>query len=448
MTAKAKPSEEKQNTVTTVSSVVCSFCGSLCDDLEIVVENSMITTVRNGCRISNEKYMYAQKHRITQPFVKSDGVSTPISMDEAIEKLTDLLVNAKRPLIYGLSTTSVEAIKSCIHVAELTGSVIDNTSCVCHGPSVLGVHNVGLPGSSLGETKNRADVIIYWGSNPVHAHPRHSSRYSIFARGTFRQQGRKQRKVIVVDPRKTESAKMADLYLQPKPGGDYELIAAIRAMLNGLEIEQEEISGVSLEDIKKFIAICKEANFLMLYFGLGLTMSAGKHRNIDIAISLIRDLNSITKAVLNPMRGHFNVAGFNRIALWETGYPFAIDFARGYPRYYPGETSSVDMLAVGEPDLAIIVGSDPVSHFPRDSAKFLANIPTVALNPHHTPTTEVASLVIPTTMTGVDSDGTAYRMDGVPLMTRKVVNPPEGVLTDKEIFDKVIEKIQEGKKNE
>ncbi|MHA2296953.1 MAG: formylmethanofuran dehydrogenase subunit B [Candidatus Hodarchaeales archaeon] len=444
MVANLEPPEGKPDRVKTITSVACPFCGSLCDDLEIDVTNGNIIAMRNGCRISNEKFMYAQKKRIIQPLLKDNGKHTPISMEKAIEKLTELLLNAKRPLIYGWSTTSVEAIKSGIHVAELTGAVIDNTSCVCHGPSVLGVHGVGLPGSSLGEVKNRADLIIYWGANPIHAHPRHSSRYSVFARGAFRQHGREQRKVIVVDPRKTETAVMGDLHLQPEPNGDYELMAVIRAMLKGFEIEQEQVSGVPMEDIKKLLAACKEANFVMIYFGLGLTMSAGKHRNIDIAVSLVRDLNTVTKAVISPMRGHFNVTGFNRIALWETGFPFAIDYARGYPSYYPGETSSVDMLAAGEPDLAVIVGSDPVSHFPLESAKFLAKIPSVALNPHHTPMTEIATLVIPTTMTGVDSDGTAYRMDGVPIMTRSVVPPPDGVLMDKQIFDRVIEKILEG----
>ncbi|MHA1166939.1 MAG: formylmethanofuran dehydrogenase subunit B [Candidatus Hodarchaeales archaeon] len=431
--------------MTVIESVVCPFCGSLCDDLIVEVQKDQIVTIRNGCRISNEKFIYAQKNRITKPLKKVNGQFIEISMDEAIDELVRILVESKRPLIYGWSTASVEAIKQGIHASELAGAVLDNTSCVCHGPSVLGVHNVGLPSCSLGETKNRADLIVYWGANPVHAHPRHSARYSSFARGVFRKQGRRQRRIIVIDPRKTDTAENADIFIQPEQGADYELMSAIRTLLKGMEIKKKEIAGVPLELIEEFIDECKKAAFIAVYFGLGLTMSRGKHRNIDMAISLVRELNNVTKALIMPMRGHFNVTGFNRIALWETGFPFAIDYSRGYARYYPGETTSVDMLANGEPDAAIIAGSDPIAHFPMSSAKFLCKIPTVALSPHHTPTTEIASLVIPTTMTGIDSDGTAYRMDGVPLMTRIVVPPPEGVLTDEEIWKKVVEKIQEMK---
>jgi formylmethanofuran dehydrogenase subunit B len=51
--------------------------------------------------------------------------------------------------------------------------------------------------------------------------------------------------------------------------------------------------------------------FGVIFFGMGLTQSAGKFRNIDVAISLVRDLNMRTKFVIMPMRGHFNVTGAN-----------------------------------------------------------------------------------------------------------------------------------------
>ena len=37
----------------------------------------------------------------------------------------------------------------------------------------------------------------------------------------------------------------------------------------------------------------------------------------------------------------------------------------------------------------------------------------------------------------------AYRMDGVPLELKKVVEPPEGVLTDEEVFKIMGKKIEE-----
>ncbi|KXB06138.1 hypothetical protein AKJ52_02530 [candidate division MSBL1 archaeon SCGC-AAA382C18] len=77
-------------------------------------------------------------------------------------------------------------------------------------------------------------------------------------------------------------------------------------------------------------------------------MSPGKHNNITAAIELVRDLNDYTKFTINPMRGHFNVAGANKVSSWLTGYPLGINFSRGYPIYGPGEFTTVDVLSKKE----------------------------------------------------------------------------------------------------
>ena len=71
---------------------------------------------------------------------------------------------------------------------------------------------------TLGEVKNRADFIIYWGGNPAECHPRHFSKYTITQKGKFIPQGRKGRTMVLVDIRETPSAKAADIFLQIKPG--------------------------------------------------------------------------------------------------------------------------------------------------------------------------------------------------------------------------------------
>ena len=43
-----------------------------------------------------------------------------------------------------------------------------------------------------------------------------------------------------------------------------------------------------------------------------------------------------TKFSLGALRGHCNVAGFNQIASYLYGYPFGLDFAKGYPRFGSG----------------------------------------------------------------------------------------------------------------
>ena len=64
---------------------------------------------------------------------------------------------------------------------------------------------------TLGEVKNRADFIIYWGGNPAECHPRHFTTYTLTQKGRFVPEGRKGRTMVLVDIRETMSSKAADL---------------------------------------------------------------------------------------------------------------------------------------------------------------------------------------------------------------------------------------------
>jgi formylmethanofuran dehydrogenase subunit B len=180
----------------------------------------------------------------------------------------------------------------------------------------------------------------------------------------------------------------------------------------------------------------KKCRFGVIFFGLGLTMTRGKHMNVDAALRLTRDLNDYTKFTIIPMRGHFNVSGADETSLWQTGYPFAVNFLRGYPVYNPGEFSAVDVLARGECDAALIIAADPVANFPIGASKHLAKIPTIVMDPKVNMTSMVAEVVIPTAAAGVECEGTAYRMDSVPIRLRKVVEPRYP--PDKEILGRMI----------
>ncbi|MCP1714174.1 formylmethanofuran dehydrogenase subunit B, partial [Methanocalculus alkaliphilus] len=165
----------------------------------------------------------------------------------------------------------------------------------------------------------------------------------------------------------------------------------------------------------------------------------------DIAIGLTRDLNDYTKAAIMPMRGHYNVTGSGEVLGWQFGFPFCVDLSRGVARYNPGETSSNDLLVRDEVDAAFILGSDPGAHFPISSVKKIAQLPSVAIDPHLTPTTAVCKLHVPVAFVGVEVGGCCYRMDNVPIESRKVVDPPEGMLTDQEFLTMVLGEVRKCK---
>jgi len=482
-----------------ISNVTCPVCGSLCDDIELIIEKNVITKVKNACGVGESKFLGYSGHRPLKPLIRKNGELVETSLAEAVTKSAQILANANYPILYGWSNTSCEAIRVGVELAEEVGGVIDNTSTVCHGPSVLSIQDIGFPTCTLGQVRHRADLVIYWGSNPWSAHPRHIERYTNFTDGRFRTSTwnrylstmsayrtrqrmqraaklvgeigqvtvqesttsskqeksvehlppallQKQRKMIVVDVRRTRTADIADYFIQVEPNKDYELLQALRALIRNQELDVDTVAGVPIETLEDLVDVMISSEFGMLFFGVGLTMSAGKLRNIDAALSLTRDMNQFTKFLIMPMRGHYNVTGANIVSTWQTGYPYAVDFSHGYPRYNPGETSVTDILSRGETDAALIVASDPVAHFPKGAVENLVKNPLIVIDPETTATSLMADVVFPSAIAGIEVEGTAYRMDMVPLPLKKVVKPPKGVFSDQQILQRILREVRRLKK--
>ena len=421
--------------------IVCPFCGCLCDDIEVTMKDGHIEEAKNACTISRSKFLNHHANRLSSPTIKGKTET----LENSVKRAVEILAKARRPLIYGLSSTECSAIGKAVEIAEITGGIIDNTSSVCHGPTILALQQVGESKTTLGEIKNRSDLVVFWGSNPTEAHLRHIIRYSVTPKGKYVPEGRKGRKIVVVDVRETRTAKMADKFIKIDYNKDFELLQTLRALVRGERITAEEVAGVPMNEIVELAEEMKNAKFGTVFFGLGLTQSDGRHMNIDAAVGLVSELNRKTKFVLTPMRGHYNVAGANTVTTWQTGYPYAVDFSVGYPRYNPGEFTAVDMLSSGEADAALIIASDPGSTFPKEAAKHLAQIPVITLDQKATPTTMLSEVVIPVATAGIEAEGTAYRMDGVPLKLSKIIDPPEGVVSDNEVLKMILEGLKEVK---
>jgi formylmethanofuran dehydrogenase subunit B len=282
----------------------------------------------------------------------------------------------------------------------------------------------GAPAATLGEVKNRADLVIFWGSNPADSHPRHFTRYSGTAKGRLNPNGRKDRHIIVVDIRKTPSVKYSDEFIQIKPGYDYEAFTAMRMIANGHIPDADEIGGIPMQTLIDLVEKCKKARMGVLFFGQGITETKGKHQNSMSIYQFGKDMANHSKFLTLPMRGHYNVVGSGNTMCWQTGYPFAVNFGRGYPQFNPGEFSVVDLLLRKEPDVAVIVAAEPLDHLPYAAAKHLENIPTIVLDPRKTLTTNIAKVVIPVKHAGISVEGTAYRMDHIPIKMQAVLESP------------------------
>jgi formylmethanofuran dehydrogenase subunit B len=299
----------------------------------------------------------------------------------------------------------------------------------------------GKVSCTLGEIKNRADFIVYWGGNPAECHPRHFTKYSLTQKGKFIPRGRKDRTMVLVDIRETPSAKAADLFLQIRPGKDFEVLSTLRALIKDQPVDRDLVAetGLTVEVLQDLANQMKSARFGVIFFGMGLSMTRGKHMNSAGVLTLVAELNAFTKFVCMPMRGHGNVAGADMVLRWTTGYPFGINFSRGYPRFNPGEFSTVDLLVRGDVDAAIILGADPGATMPQPGIDHLARIPTIVLDPKVTHTSRLARVHITTAVTGISAAGTAYRMDEVPLPLRPALKSPYP--TDEEVIRRIHEAV-------
>ena len=294
---------------------------------------------------------------------------------------------------------------------------------------------------TLGEVKNRADFIVYWGGNPAECHPRHFTKYTLMQKSKFLPRGRKDRTMVLVDIRETKSVKASDIFLQVRPGKDFELITILRAMIKDQPICESQITetGLTLEQLQDFVQRMKAAKFGVMFFGMGLSMTRGKHMNSAALLTLAAEMNAFTKFVAMPMRGHGNVTGADVIMRWQTGYPFGISFNRGYPRYNPGEFSTVDVLVRGDTDCAFIIGADPGATMPQPAIDHLARVPTIVLDPHVTHTSKLAKVHITTAPAGIAAPGTGYRMDEIPMPLRPALTSPYP--SDEEVVRRINEAI-------
>src|SRR5260370_10024889 len=209
--------------------------------------------------------------------------------------------------------------------------------------------------------------------------------------------------MVLVDIRETPSAKAADLFLQVRPARDFEVITTLRALIKGQSVDPHLVAetGLSVEQLQDLADRMKKARFGVLFFGMGLSMTRGKHMNSAALLTLAAELNAFTKFVAMPMRGHGNVTGSDMVMRWTTGYPFGVNLCRGYPRFNPGEVSTIDLLIRGDVDAALILGADPGATMPQPGIDHLARIPTIVLDPKGTHTTRLPRVHITPPATGI-----------------------------------------------
>ncbi|MEN9554477.1 MAG: Formate dehydrogenase [Planctomycetota bacterium] len=406
-----------------IEDAVCTFCGCVCDDIDLSVKDNHIVEAKRACVLGKAWFLNHSVEERSSCLIEG----RPATLEEGYDRAAKILTEGKYPIIYGLSDSPCEAQRVAVGICDWIGGTVDTTTSVCHGPSGMAFQGVGEVTCSLGEVANRGDMILFWGSNPAESHPRHFTKYSLMPKGLFVPNGRKDRTCVVVDVRRTKSAKAADIFIQIKPKKDFEALWTLRALAKGLELDPEQVkreTGVEFAVWQDLMERMKASKFGVIFFGMGLTMTRGKHANTEALLALTRDMNAHTRFVAKPNRGHGNVTGADNVVSWRTGYPFGVNHARGYPRFNPGEYTTSDVLANREADCGMTIACDPMANFSQPAREHLAAIPFIALDTKETPTTRAATVAFSVATYGINTGGTVYRMDDVPIPLRPAFASP------------------------
>lgn len=393
---------------------VCTHCGCVCDDLTATLEHGRVTAIENACGLSEEWFL----EQSATPPLRFEIEGASVTHEETVRRSAAILGSATAPLIYGLAHSSTPGQRVAVELADRIGAIIDTSASTCHAPSILALQRVGESTCSLGEVRNRSDLVIFWGSNPVESHPRHLERYSGDIAGLFVPQGRRDRTIVVVDVEETETARQADLFLKVEPGSDFDVLWALRALARGDDLHHASIGGVPVADLKALADRMTSCRFGAAFFGLGLARGALGHQNVESLLQLVTDLNDHTRFIARRMRNYGDVAGADSVLCWQTGYPFSVSLTRNYPRYNPGEFSAFRLLEREEVDAALIVGADGLNKLPQRAVQTLKQIPTVFIANAAATCPFIPTVRMTSGTYGIHDYGTAYRMDETPLPLR------------------------------
>ncbi|MCS7143939.1 MAG: formylmethanofuran dehydrogenase subunit B [Archaeoglobaceae archaeon] len=395
--------------------MICTACSCLCDDIEIS-DGKVLHACERGY-----KHISRYKENRSKPLVEGKEVD----LDKAIESAIEMIKSAKNLAIYGLDTSTVEAQRIAIKIADKLNCYIDDNSSFCLGEFVEAILKKEIPSTTLDDVKDRAYVLIYWGANPHQSLPRHMSRYTYYPRGAKRQRGYDEdRYLVVFDVRRTETAKLAKKnarFIQVQ--NDLELVDSFIKALEGKAGKFEVVS--ILREMKK-------AELNVVFGGLGLKY--GLKGNFKTFIELIKKINEFAPLYFIPAGFHSNMRGFNE-TLFE-----AVKAVNSYS--FSSATSSpqftfTELLKNEKIDTALIVGTDPLASLPYEVSSKLSKVKKIVVDPRLSLTAKISEVVIPSAFSGIECSGEMVRSDGV----RFKLSPISEAKTD-DVY--VLKRILEG----
>ncbi|MCE9590634.1 MAG: formate dehydrogenase subunit alpha [Planctomycetes bacterium] len=328
----------------------CSYCGVGCS-LNVNVKDGSVVNIEpnpqgsanlgHTCVKGRFAHQFAHsKDRLHTPLIKKpDGGFREASWDEALDLIATKFNEIKKK--YGPAGFAAISSSRCTNeenylmqkfarVVMGTNS-IDNCSRVCHSPSAYALGQALGTGAGTNSFQDVAesDVIMIVGANPTEAHPVFGAR--------IKQAVLKGCKLIILDPRNTELAKLSDLHIPLRPGSNVAVINAMQHVLvkenlidpdfiakhtegfTQLKAELEpctpewaaEIAAVDPDLIRRAARLYASGKAAQVLWGLGVTEAGHGSNAVFGMINMAVMTGNIGRpgTGTNPIRGQNNVQG-------------------------------------------------------------------------------------------------------------------------------------------
>jgi len=254
---------------TSIKKSTCPYCGVGCG-LDLEIKNGKVININGSkehptnkgdiCLIaSNLHKVFDAKDRINQPLIRKNGNLIQVEWDEAIRysanKLNEIIekYGPNSVAFYGGAANLTEEyyLMNKLMKGFIGSNNLECSTRLCMASTAMGfVSTIGTdaPPTSY-EDIEEADLFFIAGYNMAVTSP-------VIFRRIKRAKKKNNAKVIVVDPRITPTAKLADIHLQIKPGTDVALNNAIAYILikdKLIDEEKIELFASGYKDFKKFI---------------------------------------------------------------------------------------------------------------------------------------------------------------------------------------------------
>ena len=346
--------------------VTCLGCGCACDDITVVVRGGRIADTINACPLGRDWFGDGK----VPVEIRSDGRA--VALERAIGDAAPLLRAARRPLVYLAPEVTTEVQRAVVAIADRLGAALDTpTSEIADG--ILAAQRRGRATATLGEIRQRADLIVFWGVDPATRYPRYNSRYALEPIGVQAREGRKSRTVIAVDVGACRGAEGADERIALAPREELDALGAMRAVVMGRSTGSDALRRI--EDLARRMT---QARYAVLVHDAEPGDLAPDANRSEALIALAQALNEPSRCALSSLRAGGNRSGADLVLTWQTGFPMAVDFSPGHPTYRPRD-GAVVWLRRREIDAALVVGSP--AGLPTAVAQELAAVPTVLIGP-------------------------------------------------------------------